>query len=47
MEETVRKELLEHILETVKYVEDIEDLHFQCFNEDYYIIGHSRAINSK
>ena len=48
MKASIRKELTEHILDCIneEIVNDdnIEETHFHCFNEDYYIIYRSRAI---
>lgn len=48
MKTTVKIEMLEHILDKIKdgvvTNENIEDVHFYCFNEDYYIIGYYEAL---
>ena len=47
MNTSVRNELTQHILEYINdgIVNDdnIEETHFYCFNEDYYIIGYYKA----
>ena len=43
MKQSVREELLEHIIETVEYVDELEELHYHAFKEDYYVIGHYQA----
>ena len=44
MNESIKKELLNHLIETVKYMDDdctdFDDLHYEAFNSDYYIIGY-------
>ena len=46
MHESIRKELIQHIIDTIENQEltDFEELHYHAFNEDYYIIYHSRAL---
>tara|TARA_R110000765_G_C18570220_1_gene564917 strand:+ start:119 stop:478 length:360 start_codon:yes stop_codon:yes gene_type:complete len=51
MKTSIRKELTEHILDYINegividgVTHNIEEIHFYCFNEDYYIIYHSEAI---
>ena len=43
MKQSVREELLEHVIETVEYVDELEELHYHAFNEDYYVIGSYQA----
>jgi len=45
MNNTLKTELLEHIINTIKdqQLTDFEELHFHAFNEDYYIIGYYNA----
>ena len=47
MNETIKVELLNHLIETVKNSDnertDFEELHHEAFNEDYYIIGYYQA----
>ena len=47
MENTIREELLNHILDRINdgviTNENKDDHHFHCFNEDYYIIGYFNA----
>ncbi len=44
---TLQTELAQHILDMlndgVVHDDNIEEMHFHCFNEDYYIIGHYQA----
>ena len=48
MKTSIRKELTERILDYINEGiindDNIEETHFHCFNEDYYIIYHSKAI---
>ena len=46
MKESIRQELLSHVIDTIKdkQLTDFDELHYYAFNEDYYIIYHSRAI---
>jgi hypothetical protein len=45
--QTVNDELREHIKSLIDYGvltdDNVEDWHYHCFNEDYYIIGYHRA----
>ena len=45
MKTSIRTELLNHVIDTIKdqELDSFEDLHFHAFNEDYYIIGHYAA----
>jgi hypothetical protein len=47
MKDTIKKELTLHILDYINdgivNNENIEEAHFYCFNEDYYIIGYYEA----
>ena len=47
MNQSIKQELLHHLIETVKYSDDdrtdFEELHHEAFNEDYYIIGYYQA----
>ena len=45
MNNSIKKELLAHIIETINHqdIECFDDLHYHCFNEDYYIIGYYAA----
>lgn len=48
MQTSIKKELLNHILDRINdrvlTNQNIDDWRFHCFNEDYYIIYHSKAI---
>ena len=45
MQKSIQKELLQHVIQTIQdtELESFEDLHHECFNADYYIIGHYNA----
>ncbi len=45
MRHSIRQELINHVIETIteRELENLEDLHFHAFNEDYYIIGYYQA----
>jgi len=47
MENTIKEELLNHILDRINNGvitnENKDEHHFHCFNEDYYIIGYFEA----
>ena len=47
MNNSIKQELLAHLIETVENSDDsntnFEDLHHEAFNEDYYIIGYYQA----
>ncbi len=45
MKNTIKNELTEYIKEGIKEntFKDLEEMHFQLFNEDYYIIGYYQA----
>ena len=45
MNNSIRKELLTHIIECIedRQLTDMDELHYHCFNEDYYIIGYYKA----
>ena len=38
-----RQELIECVKDALEYTEDVAELHFHAFNEDYFIIGHYDA----
>ena len=48
MKTSIKKELTSHILDCINdgiiNDDNIEETHYYCFNEDYYIIYHSKAI---
>ena len=48
MNNTIKKELRQHILDCINDEtltnENRDDWHFHAFNEDYYIIYHSKAL---
>ena len=48
MKTSIKTELLNHILDRINdrvlTTENRDDWHFHCFNEDYYIIYHSKAV---
>jgi len=48
MKTSIKKELLNHILDRINdnvlTTENKDDWHFHCFNEDYYIIYHNKAV---
>ena len=42
----LKNELITHIIDHVNYCDDDHDfseLHYECFNQDYYIIGYYQA----
>lgn len=45
MNKSVYQELLNHVINKINdlELEDFEELHHTCFNEDYYIIGYYQA----
>ena len=45
MKTSIRTELIQHVIETIhdQDLTDFDELHFHAFNEDYYIVYHSRA----
>lgn len=43
MNTELERELIEHIISTVKERDNFEELHYHAFNEDYYIIGYWNA----
>ena len=45
MNTKLRNELINHVIETIENqdLNNFEDLHFNAFNEDYYIIGYCHA----
>ena len=47
MNDSIKQELLQHLIETVLNSDDdrtdFDDLHYEAFNEDYYIIGYYQA----
>ena len=45
MENTLRIELLEHVINTIKDLDltEFDELHHEAFNTDYYIIGYYNA----
>jgi len=47
MNQSIKQELLQHLIETVLNTDDerddYDDIHFEAFNEDYYIIGYYQA----
>jgi len=46
MRTSIRQELIQHVIDTIEdqQLESFDELHFNAFNEDYYIVYHSRAI---
>lgn len=45
MKQSIYKELLSHVIETIedRDLTNFEELHFHAFNEDYYIVGYYEA----
>ena len=45
MNNTLKNELLSHVIDTIKDQElaEFDELHFHAFNEDHYIIGYYNA----
>jgi hypothetical protein len=45
MKDTIKQELLSHVIDTINDQEltEFEELHFHAFNEDHYIIGYYNA----
>ena len=45
MKNTLRIELLEHVIDTIKDLDltEFEELHHEAFNTDYYIVGYWNA----
>ena len=47
MNQSIKQELLQHLIETVLNTDDdrtdYDDIHHEAFNEDYYIIGYYQA----
>jgi hypothetical protein len=47
MNESINNELIEHLIDTVKYSTNdrtnFDDIHHESFNENYYIIGYYEA----
>tara|TARA_R100000654_G_scaffold3173_2_gene10986 strand:- start:1211 stop:1516 length:306 start_codon:yes stop_codon:yes gene_type:complete len=43
MLQTIKEELIEHLNETIEYLDSKDEIHFHAFNEDYYIIGYYQA----
>ena len=45
MKDTIKQELLSHVIDTINDQEltEFDELHFHAFNEDHYIIGYYNA----
>lgn len=46
MRETIRQELIQHVIDTIQDLEltDFDELHYHAFNENYYMVYHSQAL---